>query len=366
VTTDRGTVASRREVGARNGVPKRSRIRAIQIAVVLIHVVMTAAVGGALWYLLESSDHDIAPGTPVVVEIPSGTSTADIAEILSSAGVIKNANRFRLESRLAEADADLRAGEYELVTGMTYDDAIDALVTGPEIRYTTVTIPEGFVIDQIAARYEELAGIPASEFLDLAYSGYEAFPRGYLLDAYEGSLEGYLFPKTYRVEEGATARDVIDMMLDQFEKEMEQVDIGPALERGFTAQEVVTMASIIEREAQLDVERPLVSSVIHNRLGIGMRLEIDATIEYILPGNTFRLRNSDLEIESPYNTYKHTGLTPGPISNPGLASLQAAAAPADTDYIYYVLTGLDGSHTFTVTWGDFLKAKARSKEVFGK
>ena len=144
------------------------------------------------------------------------------------------------------------------------------------------------------------------------------------------------------------------------------MDTAGAEERGLDLHELVTVASMIEREARVAEERELISSVIYNRLDQGMRLEIDATIEYVLPGNRFRLRNSDLEIDSPYNTYRNAGLPPGPISNPGLASLQAAAAPADTDYLYYVLTGTDGSHTFATNVDDFLAAKRLSKEVFGQ
>lgn len=337
------------------------------LTVLLLSTVALAIVGaGTWWYLFGRTITDAPSGQPVTVEVPSGATTAEIGVILEDLGVIGNANRFRLESRLAKADGSLRAGEYELETGMSYDDVLGMLVAGPQAVYVTVTIPEGFVIDQIAARLEEQAGIPADEFLALAHGGYAEFPREYLQDAHEGSLEGFLFPKTYRVVEGSTARDVIEMMLDQFELEMEQVNTAPAIARGFTLHEIVTMASIIEREAQLDSERPLVSSVIHNRLWIGMKLEIDATIEYVLPGNRFRLRNSDLQIESPYNTYKYAGLTPGPISSPGLASLQAAVNPAETDYLYYVLTGTDGSHTFAETWEEFLRAKALSKEVFGR
>jgi UPF0755 protein len=126
---------------------------------------------------------------------------------------------------------------------------------------------------------------------------------------------------------------------------------------------MVTLASMIEREARLAEERPLVSSVIYNRLAIGMKLEIDATIEYVIKKNRPRLPNSDLAVESPYNTYKYAGLPPGPIASPGLASLEAAAAPAQTEYIYYVLTGTDGSHTFCVTYEEFLVAKEKSREV---
>jgi len=156
------------------------------------------------------------------------------------------------------------------------------------------------------------------------------------------------------------------MMLRQFDTEIASVDTTQATRRGLSFNDLVVLASMIERESKLDEERPLVSSVIHNRLAKNMLLEIDATIEYVLPGNRFRLRNSDLRIDSPYNTYRRKGLPPGPISNPGLASLKAAAAPADTEYLYYVLTGKDGSHTFAETKAEFLIAKQKSKEVFGR
>ncbi|MDP2402052.1 MAG: endolytic transglycosylase MltG, partial [Actinomycetota bacterium] len=304
---------------------------------------------------------------PVQVEVVKGSSTAAIAEKLSSAGVVRNANMFRLRARNAEADGLLKAGVYDLQTGMDYDRVITLLTAGPDVEYATVTIPEGFIVEQIAARFDEQVGIPADEFLALAANAADfADERPYLADVYSNSLEGYLFPKTYRIREGATARDVIEMMLAQFDREIATVDMTPAAARGLLLEDVVIMASIIERETKVASERPVVASVIYNRLAKNMRLEIDATIEYVLPGNRFRLRNSDLEIESPYNTYRNAGLTPGPISNPGLASIEAAVYPADTTYIYYVLTDPDGSHTFTETWEEFLVAKRKSKEVFGR
>ncbi|MDO8987466.1 MAG: endolytic transglycosylase MltG, partial [Coriobacteriia bacterium] len=188
----------------------------------------------------------------------------------------------------------------------------------------------------------------------------------YLSGAYAGSLEGYLFPKTYRFKAGTTATEAIEAMLDQFDVEFQRVDMTFPESRGISVHEVVVLASMIEREVKIDTERELVSSVIYNRLGRGMLLEIDATIEYVLPGNRFRLRNSDLALDSPYNTYRYEGLPPGAISNPGSASLMAAARPAQTDYLYYVLTSKDGSHTFCKTQDEFFVAKAKSKEVFGK
>jgi len=347
--------------------PRRRRIGAGLALIAIVTLIVAASGWGAWWYVFLRPDvPGVEAGQVVQVEIPSGVSTTDIAELLSSAGVVRNANMFLLQSRLAGSHEQLKAGVYELRTGMAYEDAIAELRAGPKIVFTDVTIPEGWVIEQIAERFEAEAGIPADEFVALANGGFEEFARDYLRDVHEGSLEGYLFPKTYRIREGSTARDVIEMMLDQFEIEIAEVDLHAAYSRGFTLHEVVTTASIIERETRVAEERVLVSSVIHNRLARDMRLQIDATIEYVLPGTRFRLTQEHLDIDSPYNTYLNAGLPPGPIANPGLASLKAAVEPAETDYVYYVLTDPDGSHTFTETWDEFLEAKAKSKEVFGE
>lgn len=351
--------------------PKRSsggclKTLGITAAVLVIAIVLAGAVGG--WLLFLRPAQEIAPGRPVQVQIRSGDSTREIAAMLATSGVVRNENMFRLKTRLEEADGRLRAGVYDLSTGMPDELVIERLVAGPPIEYVTVTIPEGFVLEQIAARLEKQAGIPEAEFMRLAQRGAGEFvgDHPYVAKTYRDSLEGYLFPKTYRIKEGSSARNVIEMMLDQFDKEIAQVDTEVAQARGMSLAELVVAASMIERETRVDKERPLVASVIYNRLGRGMRLEIDATIEYVLPGNRFRLTYRDLALASPYNTYRHKGLPPGPISNPGLASLKAAADPAETDYIYYVLTGKNGTHTFATNERDFLKAKAKSKEVFGR
>ncbi len=187
-----------------------------------------------------------------------------------------------------------------------------------------------------------------------------------LTGAYRNSLEGYLFPKTYQVKEGATARDVIEMMLDQFDKEIAAVEVSGAKKKNLTLADLVTMASIIERETKVAKERRVVSSVIYNRLHQKMRLDMCSTIEYVIKEHKLRLTYEDLNVDSPYNTYRHAGLPPGPIASPGLASLKAAAVPADTQYLYYVLTGKDGSHTFARNSEEFARAKAKSKEVFGE
>jgi UPF0755 protein len=318
-----------------------------------------------VWSVLLRSETNIPAGRPVQIEVAQGADTKSIANVLASAGVIGNSSMFRLRARLDGVDGKLRPGVYDLETGMRFEDVVEKLLSGPPIPYVKVIIPEGFTIEQIGARLEKELGIPAAEFNDLALKQGATFAEEYpFLDGVStGSLEGYLFPKTYNIPEGSSARDVIGMMLAQFGQEIEAVDLTDASAKNLTLHDVVTIASMIEREARVADERPLVSSVIYNRLARKMRLEIDATIEYILPGTRPRLLNRHLRIDSPYNTYMYGGLPPGPIASPGLASLEAAAHPADTQYLYYVLTSTDGSHTFTTNEADFLKAKEKSREV---
>ena len=331
-------------------------------------VLIAIALYAAWWQTFLRPATSVVAGKEVTVKVAPGMDTEQIGNALASSGVVDNAAMFRWKVRQAGVGAQLRAGAYELTTGLGYEGAISALRKGPNVTYKTVTIPEGFVLEQIAARFEKEAGIPSGEFLALAKGGAAQFAAShpYLNGAYEGSLEGFLFPKTYRVKDGATANDVIEMMLDQFDREIANVNVAAAQPRGLNLPQVVTVASIIEREAKVASERPLVSSVIYNRLGRNMLLQMCSTVDYVLPGDHFRLTNAQTKTETPYNTYLHPGLTPGPISNPGLASLKAAVEPADTDYLYYVLTGKDGSHTFASNGAEFEKARAKSKQVFGE
>ncbi len=359
-------------MAAKKGVTQPNRRRAaiavLGASAVGIACVVVLVLVVAVWAMFFAGAGNVKAGSPVQIEVPAGASTAEIASALVETGVIANSNSFRVRARLGRADGKLRVGVYDLTTGMSDRDVLEALMAGPRVKYISVTIPEGYVAEQIAVRLEKQAGISQSEFLGLARTGANEFvgEHPYLSEAYRGSLEGYLFPKTYRIRAGSSAREVIEMMLRQFEVEMRAVDTEGAAQKGLSQHELVVLASMVERESKLEKERPLVSSVIYNRLARNMLLEIDATIEYVLPGNRFRLTYRDLRIDSPYNTYQRKGLPPGAISNPGVASLQAAASPADTNYLYYVLTGKDGSHSFTDNKTDFLKAKLKSKEVFGR
>jgi UPF0755 protein len=248
---------------------------------------------------------------------------------------------------------------YDLQTGMPYRDVVDRLRTGPPVADYTLTIPEGWTIAQIAKRVEEKSGIPASEFEQLAGTGATQFPYAFLADNKTGSLQGYLFPKTYRVKVGSGAVAIMDIMLSQFEKETAGLDLSLARSRDLDMHDVVTIASIIEREARVEKDRPLIASVIYNRLSKGMLLEICATVQFVV-GNKPRLLYKDLQVKSPYNTYLNKGLPPGPIASPGLASLTAAVAPAETGYLFYVLTHKDGSHSFSTTVAEHNRYKAQA------
>ncbi len=355
--------SARRAASGRRGQrpPVRSR-RGRGCAIAAVVMLALLAIGaGAVWWTLFRAQTDIQPGGPVQLHVPKGASTADIGRLLAHRGVIANPLMFRLRARMTQDAGPLKAGVYDLTTGTDYDQALAILRAGPPpILYYTLAIPEGWTITQIADRVEKVTGISAVEFSKLARTGAASFPYPFLEDNKTRSLEGYLFPKTYRIKEGSTARDIIDAMLTQFDKEIEGLDISYATARGLSMHDVVTLASMIERETRTAKDRRLASSVIYNRLSRGMRLEIDATVQYLV-GNKRRLLYRDLGVKSPYNTYLHTGLPPGPIASPGLPSLEAAAHPARTEYLFYVLTGRDGSHSFAKTSEEFLRLKEQAR-----
>ena len=339
------------------------------VGAVLLLLVVAAAIAAAVgWSVLNRPAVKVASGKPIEIEIAQGSSTAAIAQQLADAGIVDNALMFRIQSRLSASDGQLKAGVYDLETGMSYDAALAKLSKGPDIVYYDVPIPEGFTAKQIAARFAARAKIPEDEITALVTKGAEEYSDlyPYLKGAYDGSLEGFLFPATYRVKEGTSAHDVVLMMLAKFDEEMSGVDLTYAKAHGLDLADVVTIASILERETKLAREYPIVASVIYNRLAKPMRLQLDSTVFYGLPTGTTTIMKVDLSNGEPHNTYSHDGLPVGPISNPGLAALQGAAAPAETDYYYYVLTGKDGSQTFTHSYDDFLKAVAVYKKVFGK
>ena len=289
----------------------------------------------------------------VYVTIEEGESTSSIAAKLHQEGVVTSSLLFRILAWIQGKQDKFKAGQYVFNPGMHYGEVFSILEEGPNYL-VRATIPEGLSVKQTAEKVAEATNITVEEFEAAATSGDYQVP--YIPPENQDNLEGFLFPKTYEFTVEASARSVVERLLSQFEIEVADLDWTKVEGLGVTPYEVVIIASLIEREAILDDERPLVAAVIYNRLNAGMRLQIDATVQYALPEWKDVLTYEDLETQSPYNTYLHHGLPPTPICSPGQSSIVAALNPADVDYIYYVATG-DGGHFFTSDYNEFLRVK---------
>lgn len=318
-------------------------------------VTVAANLGGQVGASLTSDDTVAAvePGIPVTVEIPNGASGERIGEILQENGVIASAAEFEATVRVEGLDNSLRAGSYDLETGMQASDVVAILSAGPTIEVYDITIREGLRVTEILDVLSEGSGIERVAFESALLSGAvtttvtEIDPELAL-----SAWEGLLFPDTYRFSEQANASDILNRMASTMEQRMDSIDWAPLEAAGFTRYDGVILASLIESEVRVATERPIVSSVLRNRLEDGQRLEIDATVLYGLGTRDPALFNN--ESDSPYNTYRIDGLPPTPISAPGLSSLEAAAAPAETDFRYYVLADENGAHAFAVTFEEHL------------
>lgn len=306
-------------------------------------------------------DVDVEPGLEVEVVVPSGASAQDIAVILAARGVVRSATEFELAVRSAGAAASLRAGTYELFTGMTSADVLDVLRAGPVADTIRITIREGLRVEEVVRVLSDQSGLAEEEFLSALTDGSVTTSLTELSDEPEPSdWEGLLFPDTYEFSRTTTAVSILQRLATTMEQRVAGVDWAYAEEAGLDVYEGIILASLIEAEVRVADERPLVSSVLYNRLDEGMLLQIDATVLYAL--GTRSPDDFDRDVDSPHNTYVHAGLPPTPIAGPGLASLEAAAAPADTDFLYYVLSSEDGSHTFTTNLDDHNAAVQRSRE----
>jgi UPF0755 protein len=334
------------------------------IALLVVAAVLVVGVGLG-WWLLTRIEHPVQSGKSVEVRIPQGAGTEQIGRMLSSYGVVDNSLMFIVKAKLGKTA--LRPGTYQFATGMPVELVLKRLAAGPPVAYVDVMIPEGFTAAQVARRFAARAGVSEDEMMGLVTHGAPQFEEGrsYLANAAGGSLEGFLYPATYRIKKGTKPAAIIKMMLDKFDESIAKVDMKYANSKNLTRTDVVIIASILEREAKIRREYPLVASVIYNRLHAHMRLQLCATVMYVLPEGTTKLSNDDLFNPSPYNTYRNAGLPPGPICNPGVEAMRAAANPARTKYLYYVLTGKDGSQTFTKTYAEFLAAKKKYHQVFG-
>ena len=292
-------------------------------------------------------------GGTVRVTIPPGSSFTTAVDSLSHAGVIGSPRLFSFYASARKRDRALKAGTYAFERGASWNSVLDALTRGKGLVHT-VTIPEGFALSSIAPALGRALSV-SPESVMVAASDSSLRRR---LDVPTPTLEGYLFPDTYTFAEGTSPAEAVHVLVAQFEKEWKPEWTARLQQLAMSRHDVVTLASIIEKEARLDQERPVISAVYHNRLKRGMLLQADPTVQYALGRHVDRVLYRDLEVDSRYNTYKHPGLPPGPIASPGAASIEAALYPANVPYLYFVAHP-DGHHEFRETYAQHTEARAQ-------
>jgi UPF0755 protein len=331
--------------GNRGGILGRLARHPFRIAAVVLALLF-------LWFLnsLFQPFHGDGSGK-VQLTIPKGSSVSEVGDLLDKKGVVDSSTLFQVRVTLAGKRSEIYSGNFTLAHGMSYGAAIDALSTAPVKRTIAVTIPEGYTRSQAAQLVEE-DGVPGS------YTK-ATLKSKYLNPAQYGgkgakNLEGFLFPDSFELKPNAPVADLVQLQLQDFKRRIKQVDMGYAKSKNLTVYDVLTIASMVEREAGVASQRKLVASVIYNRLHEGMPLGIDATIRFATGNYTKPLTESELAIDSPYNSRTNAGLPPGPIDSPGLEAIEAAAHPAKTGYLFYVTTpGACGKLTFAKTEAEF-------------
>lgn len=309
----------------------------------------------ASYVILPPENAQMAAGS--IIHVSPGSTSEDIGRLLQQAGVVRSQLAFTWMSRLLGLDERLQAGDYRLSPGMNLLEIIERLEAG-RVIVVRVTIPEGLTAREIAARLAQKRLVDEQRFLTLVRDERLVYGENAPIDKPTVNLEGYLFPDTYRFTRDQSEEEIIKTMVRRFQEVALPVIQDLAGEQGATVHEIVTLASMIEKEVMVDRERPLVSAVFWNRLKIGMPLQSDPTVQFVMEQPRRKLYYADLAIDSPYNTYKYRGLPPGPIASPGLASIKAALQPAQVDYLYFVAKG-DGTHAFSRTYREHKAARRR-------
>jgi len=329
-------------------------LKALKIIAVCL-LVFLAGAAAWLWYEYHrfADQPADADGVPVTMDIMAKASFNAVAGQLKDAGVITNPLRFKILARIKGLDKRLKAGEYELSPAMTPLEVLDTLVNGKVVLHRLI-VPEGFTILEIAAELQRIGLADAGDFIALATDSHLAAQ----FNIPAATLEGYLFPDTYFFPKGVSPRTIIARMVSRFHEQFSKQWYARAQQLDLTVHEVVTLASIIEKETGDGAERPIISSVFHNRLKKHMRLESDPTVIYGIEDFDGNITRRDLTTRTPYNTYIIRGLPPGPIANPGKLAIEAALYPAKTDYIYFV-SKKDGTHYFSTTIAEHNQAVRR-------
>ena len=289
-----------------------------------------------------------------VILVKPGMAANDIGDLLYKQGAIKSIVLFRIVSKIQGMENSMQPGEYVFSKNMTVQQIVAMLARG-ETSDEHITIPEGYTVEQIAKLLEEKQLGSAKNFREVAQS---FVPYNYMINDNSNvkyKSEGYMFPDTYQITKGTTEQQILSMMTMQFDKQFTESMRLKAIENGLSIKDVIILASLVEKEAQLPSDRPIIAGVFLNRLKQNMPMQSCATIQYILGYPKAELTVQDTEISSPYNTYQHMGLPPGPIANPGIASINAVLYPQNTDFIYFV-ADKQGAHHFSKTYAEHLIA----------
>ncbi|MFU0823972.1 endolytic transglycosylase MltG [Clostridium sp.] len=303
----------------------------------------------------------IATTGTISVVVNDGDSLFNVIRNLKSEKLIKNSSIAKIYIKGRKLDTNIKPGEYDLDSDISIEEFVKTLNSGSKAKnIVKVTIPEGYTVEDIAEVLDE-SGIITEENFIKSCKEYELPKYIKANSKVLYGLEGFLFPDTYELKRGSSGKDIIDKMLAQFETILEDIKDKNHKEIPDISR-IITLASIIEKEARIDEDRAKIASVLNNRLKNDMRLEVDATVLYAMGEHKEKLYYNDLKINSPYNTYKVKGLPPGPICNPGRLSIEAALSPDNTNYMFYVLED-NKKHYFTDNYDDFLKAKKRYKST---
>ena len=285
-------------------------------------------------------------GQTVAIEVPAGAGVGEIGDLLAEEGVISSSLMFQVRATISGQRSSLYFGDHVFREGMSYAAALEELGRPPQKRVLTIVIPEGLSRSE-AADTVKAAGLPG-DYMKATLSSKSLDPDDYGAQGRATNLEGFLFPATYELEPGSDASDLVSEQLGAFKDNIAGVNMKYARSKNLTVYDVLTIASMVEREVSVAKERSTVAAVIYNRLNRGEPLFIDATTRFALDNWTEPLTESDLAVDSPYNTRTNAGLPPGPIGSPGLASIKAAARPAETDvWLYVVKPGTCGEHVFS-------------------
>ena len=344
----------------RSSTIRRNRRSNAGPAVLGVLLVMTVLAAIYLIYSAAVRGDDVqAREGPIEVEVVKGDTLSDVADKLEAAGVIKSAFVFKLQARYEGYGTQIQTGRYTFQQGQDTDIIFRKLAVGEPVPTIAITIPEGLTLEETAMTVAKESGVPAARFERAARK--TDYEYAFLEHPGIKTTEGYLFPAKYDFEHDVSAPQIVDRLLGQYLIETQSLDVADARDRlGLTEHQLVTVASLIEKEAASPAEKPLVASVIYNRLDRDMPLQIDATIQYALKRPKVNLSLDDLKVDSPYNTYEKKGLPPGPICSPSRESLEAALNPEQTTYLYYVLKADGQSHFFTSDYQDFLRAKGKA------